>query len=449
MSLVRAYHLPSGHRPRTRTLRAGETELEIASPTIDEWAAVIDRLERARQRLRQRDLDDILAAVQVAFDKWHDINSPQRRLAEATLPSVTGFSASMIRYGLPRILAPLQIDSMRELLTQELRPTPRRTAVAPALLVHVLAGNIPGLGAVAANLSLAIGSPTILKTAAGDPLSTALWAQTIAEADPELGECLAVTYWPGGDVDTEAVVFDRADMVVASGSNESIAAIATRVRSRFRGHGHRVSFAAVGTDCLDDETAVAALARGLARDISVWDQQGCLSPQMCYVEAGGRVAPHEFATILAGALAADAVELPPRRLSLDEQAAVQRFRQEAEWTEGTTLLASEDSTAWSISMENEGRFRPTCLNRCVRLLAVSRLEDTLPALAPQRRHLEAAGLAVGPARRSELARRLGDIGVHRVCPLGKMQEPPLSWCQGGRPRVGDWVEWMEDETRDA
>jgi len=26
-----------------------------------------------------------------------------------------------------------------------------------------------------------------------------------------------------------------------------------------------------------------------------------------------------------------------------------------------------------------------------------------------------------------------------------MQQPPLSWVQSGRPRIGDWVEWMAVE----
>jgi len=77
---------------------------------------------------------------------------------------------------------------------------------------------------------------------------------------------------------------------------------------------------------------------------------------------------------------------------------------------------------------------------------VPRLEDVADSLAPHRPHLEAAGVAAGPERCASLAGRLAAVGVHRICPIGEMQVPPLTWQQGGRPRVGDWVDWVGIET---
>lgn len=448
MSPVRAYHLPRGYSPPTRTLEIEGVELQVACPSAEDWGAIARMLKASRQRLARRGTDDVLASLHAAFESWRRPASPQRSTAEQMLPAITGFSPPMIRLGLPLVLAPLHENSIRRLLTRELPPSSSRTAVPPEIIAHVLSGNIPGLGAVASHLSLAVGSAAVLKTARGDPLSTVLWAETIAETDPELGDCLAVTYWPGGDP-VELAVFEAADVVVASGSDSAIAAISGRTHRRVCTHGHRISFAAIGRERLADDSGAATLARALARDITLWDQQGCLSPQVCYVEEGGAMAPLDFASMLAEALARDAVALPPRRMSFDEQTAVVRFRQEAEWSADTTLLASEGSTAWSVAVSRDAALRPTCLNRCVRLQSVNRLEDLATALSENRCVLEAAGLAVDPARRSTLARLLGESGVHRICAIGTMQEPPLTWCQSGRPRIGDWIEWMEVEDRDV
>jgi hypothetical protein len=388
-----------------------------------------------------------LATLQDVVQDWLRADSPRRLQAEAVLPAITGFSAEMIRYGLPKLLEPLRVDAVQRLLAAELTcsgENPRR-AIAPALLAHVLSGNIPGLGAIPIHLSLAIGSAAIVKTASGDPLLAALWAQSIAAADSDLGECLAVTSWSGGDRLVEDAVFGAADLVVASGSDEAIAAISCRVRSRFLGHGHKVSFAVIGRDRLDDADTASFLARRLAYDVSIWDQQGCLSPQLCYVERGGQVSPRQFTMLLAEGLSHYAEELPPRQLSLDEQTAIVRFRQECEWAADAELLTSDESNAWSIALDDGPGFQPTCLNRCVRVKAIDRLDELPMALAEFRRLLEAAGVAVSESRRAAVAEMLGRAGVHRVCGIGKMQEPPLSWCQGGRPRVGDWVEWMEIE----
>ena len=447
MQPIRAYHLPRACAPRTRSLTANGIALEVACPEAAEWAGVALACRQARHRVRRRSVDDILVALQRAYHGWTDENSCQGRLAYEMLPSITGFSTEMIRHGLPKLLEPLRVDSIRALLAAELCNSKERAPIAPELLVHVLSGNIPGLAAIPMHLSLALQSAAIFKTAAGDPLFAALWAQAIAAVDPELGDCLAVTHWAGGDEAIERAVFHDADVVVASGADAAITAIAARVRGRFVGYGHKISFAAIGKECLHDNDSASSLARGLAYDVSLWDQQGCLSPQLCYVESGGQIEPEDFAMLLERWLDHYATELPPRQLTLDEKAAVARFRHEAEWAPETILRASRNSSAWSIAIERDSRFRPTCLNRCLRLKAVPSLEELGTALEGYRNHLEAVGLAVGQQRLTSLARTLGDAGVHRVCAIGNMQQPPLSWCQGGRPRVGDWVEWMQIEGR--
>jgi hypothetical protein len=432
--------------------------VEARTPSPSELRAHIDTVRyAAAQIVRRRSVDSILHTLDQVIANWLSPDYQLRRRAEVELPAVTGFSAATIRHGLPRLLEPLRADAIGQLLDAELgdrhaldRVCDGRRALGPPLITYVLSGNLPGLAAAPVLLSLAIKSAVLLKPAAADPLFPQLLAASIAEVDAELGRCVLVAPWRGGDGDIEAGAFGESDLVVASGSDAAIAAIQARVGRRFIGHGHKISFALIGRDRLADEGAAPALARRLAYDVSLWDQQGCLSPQLCYIESGGRVSPARFAEMLAQALAEYAQELPPRRLSFDEQAAVQRFRQEAEWcTDGSaTLLASPGSTDWSVSLESDARFVPTCLNRCIRLKVVDSLAVLATVLPTHRRHLEAAGIAVGTERRGELSELLAACGVHRICPIGTMQLPPLTWRQSGRPRVGDWVEWMVVEESD-
>ncbi|HVM96600.1 MAG TPA: acyl-CoA reductase, partial [Candidatus Acidoferrales bacterium] len=260
--------------------------------------------------------------------------------------------------------------------------------------------------------------------------------------------CVVVAPWRGGDVETEEAVFAQAALVVASGSDAAIESLRRRAPARFIGHGHKVSFAAIGRECLQDERSASEWAKRLAYDVSLWDQQGCLSPQLCYVEDEEKISPTAFAEMIAAALSALATDLPPRVLNFEERCAVQRFRQEAEWHDGGKLLASA-GTEWSVSVERTASFRPTCLNRCLRLLTIDDLGQLSKELPRRRRHLEAAGLAVGGERLGEIAALLSSCGVHRICPLGSMQTPSLRWRQSGRPRVADWVEWCVVEDPSA
>ena len=47
-------------------------------------------------------------------------------------------------------------------------------------------------------------------------------AESIAEVDPRLAECLAITYWAGGNEQLEAVTFGHAQAVIAYGSEPAI-----------------------------------------------------------------------------------------------------------------------------------------------------------------------------------------------------------------------------------
>ena len=68
---------------------------------------------------------------------------------------------------------------------------------------------------------------------------------------------------------------------------------------RFLAYGHKLSFGVIGREMLTAEQA-AQLVRQAAYGVSVFDQQGCVSPHLLYVERGGAgVAQREFADLLA------------------------------------------------------------------------------------------------------------------------------------------------------
>jgi hypothetical protein len=449
---VRGYHLPQIEGKFATGLRhCGDVDLELPQLRPEELGAALAAVKESASWLRAQSTEGLLSTFDGVVQQWLATDSSWRRVAESVLPPLTGFSPQMIRYGLPLLFRALSGDAIATLLDAELgdrrlldEVCDGRRALGPPLIAHILPGNIPGLAAAPMLLSLAVKSTALVKTAAGDPAFAALFAASIAEADPELGRCLAVTHWRGGNDAVEAVALTAADLVVASGTDAAMAALAARGARRFIGHGHKISCALVGAERLADAEAATELARRLAYDVSLWDQQGCLSPQLCYVEAGGRVAPAAFGQLLGGALQKLTVQLPPRQLTLAEKAQVLRFRQEAEWG-GASLIVSQESSDWSVSVEPDERFLPTCLHRCIRLKAVPHLAALGPVLAPHRGRLEAAGVAVGRRRLAAITEMLAACGVHRICRIGSMQLPPLSWQPGGRPRVADWVEWTTVE----
>lgn len=415
---------------------------------------IVDRLLAAHRRLRRRSVASIIESLERVADRWMDPQSDWRRSAERDLPGTTGFSPEMIRFALPWMIEPLRAPALGRLLDAELGNRRAldaggagRRAVGPTLIVHILAGNLAGAAAVPLALGLTVKSSVLLKAASGDRVFPELFVRSVADTDPELGACAAAVYWRGGDAASEKRAFAAAELVVASGSDASVDALRARCPARFIGHGHRASVAVIGREILADPTRATAAADALALDISVWDQRGCLSPHVCFIEGQFEDA-QRFGTAVAAALDAWATRLPPGTLTLDERAAVRRFRDETEWLglsgRPATLFASRDSADWSVAIEGEAAFRPTPLCRSLRVCPVASLEELPTILAPVAHVLAAAGIAVDGERMPRLQRILAGARVPWTPALGRMQRPPLEWPQGGRPRVAEWISWTDE-----
>jgi hypothetical protein len=418
---------------------------EVRPPQL---AEIVHQLRRARQRLARRSTDSILAALDTVVREWSGPDSSWSRSAAEMLPAATGFSPAMVRQALPFQVEPLRAPHLRALLEEEIgenafRPEP--LAGAPNLIVHIVPGNLPGLAAIPVALGLSLKSAVLVKAASGDRVFPALWARSIREIDAELGACVATCYWPGGNRACEEVAFAAADLVVASGDDASVADAKARCTARFIGHGHRMSFAVVTREVLADDGLAEKAAEALAFDVALWDQRGCLSPQACFLEATFEEASN-FASRLAPAFGRQARRLPSRRLSVEERVAVRRFRDEAEWENiagrSRALFLPDGTLEWSIVVEADPVLRPTPLCRSLRLLPVRRVSEIATALLPGRSFLQAAGVACSAARRGEIESLLAQAGVAHVSGLGEMQKPPLSWRQGGRPRIADWLAFV-------
>jgi len=402
---------------------------------------VLEEVREGARKLRSIPAEEIIERLGPVVSAWLQPKSPWMEMAQARLPAATGFHPAMIAHALPFQLEALTPSSLRLLVERELgslavldRPDwPQR------LVVHVMAGNIPGLAGVTMVLGVVAKQATVVKPAMGDPLFPYLFHQSLRVLDPDLAGAVAVIGWRGGSSAVEELVFAEADVVVAMGGKETMSALQKRLGRKLRAYGPRLSFAVIARECLCAPGEARGWARALAYDTTLWDQRGCLSPQIAFVENGGKVDVMGFAEMVASALGELCAELPPRTLELEEQVAVRAFRDEGEWDPLTHVLASAGDLSWTVAVEPQPRFLPTPQHRCLRVQSVGAIEEIGPLVAPHRHLLEGVGVAAPPQRWASLDRWLRSVGVHWVTPLGSMQRPSLEWRPGGRDRIKEWV----------
>ncbi len=428
--------------------------------SLAELNTTIDTLiANGTRHLARRPVREILASIDQVIQRWLDPNSSERQEAEARLPETTGLSSEMIQHILPLVFQEYRADNLEALLVDELGSLEvldhfvsssqgQKRGYGPRLMTHILAGNLPGAGLDSVIFSLSVKSATLVKTSSTEPLLPNLFARSIQEIDPDLGSCLAIVTWPGGKAALEDVALTRADVVVASGSDESLAFIRQRVRGRFIGYGHKVSFSLVTKERLTD---VEELAQQTAYDVALYDQQGCLSPQLVYVQEGGATTPKDFAALLAVAFAHWQIVLPRGPVTPDMSTAIRKVRGEAEWQalagKDVVLHTSPRGTDWTVIYDTDPMFVPSPLYRTIRVKPLQNIEQLSEIVDSWRPYLEAVGVAAGPGQMMAIADKLAALGVARVCPIGTIQTPPLSWQHGERPRIGDFVRWVGLERR--
>jgi hypothetical protein len=95
--------------------------------------------------------------------------------------------------------------------------------------------------------------------------------------------------------------------------------------------------------------------------------------------------------------------------------------------------------------EADPRFQMSCLHRFVYVKGVAHIEEALHAADAIRNHVSTVGVLSLEAERKTLALKLAHWGAPRICPIGRMQNPPLAWRHDGRPPLAELITWTDLE----
>jgi len=447
-------------------------------------------LKRNRERhLANRTTRSLTVTLSDLAKDWLNCDFQFRKLAIDQGPAATGFSSATISNGLDAFFKPLTTENFEALLEQDLGRVDRldvltatsveektrrmSTVTGYELLAHVAAGNLPCPALMSIVLGILTRSGQFVKCAGGASFFPRLFAHSLHQADPKLASCLEIAEWRGrtnGQSETkkaEATIlseltealFTEADCVTATGSDETLASIRRKLPARVKliGYGHQVSFGYVANGVLSSVNT-KKLVKSATDDIVAWNQLGCLSPHVIYVEHGGNVSAEQFAEFLAtelnnretqeprGGLPTEvAAAIASRRSIYETRAAYFQSSRDIPDYSATKIWKSENSTAWTVVYEAEPKFQASCLNRFIYVKGITDLTEMLQSADSVRMKVSTVGVAAPSEKMKDIALELARWGATRVCPLGQMQQPPLTWRHDGRPAFGDLLRWTDYE----
>jgi acyl-CoA reductase LuxC len=229
---------------------------------------------------------------------------------------------------------------------------------------------------------------------------------------------------------------EEAEVIVVFGSDETVREFSQRALpfQRFLAHGQKVSLGLIWGRCNPQ------IAEGIARDVFPFDQLGCLSPQFFYV-AGDSA---EFALQLSDQLE----RLRPRAVAPvrepETAGALRAFREEwkfrAATESGVFLRESRGSLDWVVVHDPEPGLVTSPLHGTILIKPMP--SDAVLALSPMRRFIGTIGLYPISGESIQFGVRLG---AQRICQIGQMQNPPLTWHHDGWPSLSSFVRFVDIE----
>jgi len=404
-----------------------------------------------RNALRALPARSIIDAIAAAARQWSDPDLPSRRRSARAIAERTGYSASVVDHALHHLFEPITGTALNQTIAAELgsvdvldgfvqrdgRPDTFAAAVGSVCLIA--SRTTIGVTLLPAIYALCAKCDVMVKDRE-DHLIAAFFG-TLAERHEAFSDAARAKTFSSEASELDIHEFD---CVVAFGKDATLARIrsACAPNARFVGFGSRASAGYITAGRTHDNGALTATLEGAARDFLLYDSEGCMSLHVLFVEeaaGGGRIAE-----LFSAAVERESLRFPIGTSDLEavtRRASVQRSAAFRASMASQGVLSDERSTH-AIVFDPPRDEPPPFTPRSISVIPVHGPSDAASYLKRHRIALEAFALS---ERRADLVDMAVEAGAVRLTRFGAMQQPPASGNHGGRPRILDFVRWIDRE----
>jgi hypothetical protein len=401
-------------------------------------ADVIDFLVELGTRLHPDDNEHMA----LALERTLEVNPLGPRILGAAYRSLGGvFDRQYLEFQVEQEVGRAALDGWAE-VTDPHGGT-RRVRAFPPRLIHVLAGNTPGVTAITIARAALTKGLHLLKLPSNDLFTATAILRTMEELDPDhpVTRSFSCVYWRGGDASVEGALFRSQyfDKLVAWGGDAAIRSAISYIGPGFElvSFDPKVSISVVGAEALADEAAIRESAAAAATDVALFNQSACASSRFVYIEAEPGDALDRWCAALADELGCDrpmsdgeGVHVPT---DVREEVEMLRglepmFKVWGDFDHGTVILADDP-----VDFHPEGK--------TVSVVPIGKLTDVLP-------HVNVATQTIGiyPTERSaEIRDALASRGMQRIVPLGQVLDHIPGMPHDGFYPLHRFVRWLVDD----
>jgi hypothetical protein len=404
-------------------------------------AEIVDLLVEVGDWMR-RDPDGIMAAALDGFVEVCGASRPLEERAYAALPGY--FSRDILEFQLDQELGGRTVmDEWREVAPPG-AARPSFVRAFPARMVHVLAGNAPGVAAISVIRSALVKGASLLKLPSNDLFTAPAILRGISAVAPDhpLEQSLAAVYWRGGDASVESVLLRPQffEKVVVWGGTAAVQGVTQYIGPGLElvSFDPKTSISVIGREAFAADTDLGAIAAAAATDATIHNQDACTASRFQFVE-GSIDEVDRFCELLTAELGVERAKAADRSSPVPAE-----LRDEVDGLRNLApyyrVWGATDGTGMVVRSEEPVDFYPT--GRLVNVVAVPDVKSVLG-------HLNAATQTVGvypDSLREQLRDDLCSVGVQRVTSLGSAGDTRLGLPHDGFYPLARMVRWGKDES---
>lgn len=407
--------------------------------TEDQLEFVCSKIKENRIKLKNYSTNKIINVIDQAIHIFLDPQSKWRKNIDRIIPQTTGYSSEIIKVGFTKYLTTFRKYELQRFVSEDFynpqileQFVPNHKggfskAIASDIITHVWSGNVPGLPLWSLISSLLVKSGSICKLPKSEPFIASWFVQLLAEIDSVISNSIAIIYWPGGTTKLEDIAINHSDVIIGYGNNDILNQISKRVPAtkKFLGYGEKVGLSIVSRETLKPNK-VHNIVKNIALEIMRYDQQGCYSPQMIFVQKNAQINSKNFAQMVGSALHQLEKQYPLRSLNLEESIERAQRIKEIETQsifDDTLKLFKNQKSSWVVVYQESLIFYPTSLNRFIRIMPFSDINELVQLITFHKKYIQTIGLSASKETMFDWCEKLSCTGVSRFTSLKSMTLP--------------------------
>ena len=392
--------------------------------------------QRRLGKIQDVPIEKIAEILSALSDLWLDPLYDLRKIAIERMPSVVGFSPRMVETAIDELFINMRRENLYKIVKGHLGKPQFLdrfdydsgfdgyfTAQPLGIILHVSPGNVFVGGIDSLMYGMLSKNINLLKVSSADPVFPLLFAKSINDVDNgrHLSNSFCILNFPGSDDKITKMMKERCDGIVVIGGEEAVRSYREDLPlgTRLVEYGPRYSFSII-TEGGFNESKPSDVFEKCAKDIVMWEQRACSSPQVIYVEdsiAG------KFLEALPGYLEKANNDYPQGEITFDEKVEILKAREmgrimEAE--EKAVIHNSPRSMRWTVIFEESPDFKISPLNRTIYVKPFRSWADITAQLIKIKDYLQSVGLLATDAQIKIFSQALARIGVSRITSIGSL-----------------------------